>query len=161
MASWTYTTRQGDTWDSIALDTYGTEMLAGYLEQANPGYTNLVYFPAGIVLKIPATPAEATAGQPAPWKRTAESSAPPSPVGKIILEYTGFLKGGSSDHSLLSNREKKGQHTTSAIIHGASQESLEDLLNRLIAFVMAGGPFYGRDLETGNIFMRDNPAEFR
>ncbi len=161
MASWKYTTRQGDTWDAIALDTYGTEMLAGYLQQANPGYLNLVFFPAGIVLTIPSTPAEATAGLAAPWKRAAASSEPPAPVGKLILDYSRMVKGnGISDHDHLRNREKSGQHPTSAIVHGISRQPLGDLLDRLIAFVMAGGPFLGRNPDTGQPFMRDKPLEF-
>ena len=159
MASWTYPTRQGDTWDAIALDVYGTEMLAGYLQQANPGYTNLVYFPAGIVLKIPSTPAEATAGLAAPWKRVAASSASTDAVGKLILDYSRFVKAGGGDHDMLNSREKAGQHPTSAIVHGASRQPLDELLDTLLAR-LDGSSLFGVNGETGDIFVRDQPAEF-
>jgi phage tail protein X len=157
MASWTYITQQGDTWDTIALDVYGTEMLAGYLQQANPGYTNLVYFPAGITLRIPATPAEATAGLASPWKRAAASSASTDAVGKLILDYSQFVKGGGGNHDQLNNREKAGQHPTSAIVHGVSRQPLDELLDKLIA--LAESPLFGVKPGTGDVFVRDNTAE--
>lgn len=66
---WTYTTKQDDTWDVLALDIYGTEMLAGHLQAANPEYLHLLFFPAGIELVVPDTPKQATAVPGAPWKR--------------------------------------------------------------------------------------------
>ncbi|WP_434171202.1 hypothetical protein AHYW_002614 [Providencia manganoxydans] len=54
---WTYQTIQGDTWDVLALDIYGSETLAYLLQEANPDYLHLLFFPAGLTLTVPATPA--------------------------------------------------------------------------------------------------------
>jgi len=54
--TWTYTTQQGDTWDVLAHDIYGSEYLAYIIIMANPNYMKYVYFPAGIKLTIPQTP---------------------------------------------------------------------------------------------------------
>lgn len=49
----TYTTIQGQTWDMISKEVYGTEMNAGRLMEANPKQLGVFIFPAGIVLDIP------------------------------------------------------------------------------------------------------------
>jgi phage tail protein X len=64
---WEYTTMQGDTWDVLARDIYGSEKLAYVIQQANPEYLPLIFFPAGLVLTIPQTPPLATAQPRAPW----------------------------------------------------------------------------------------------
>lgn len=66
---WEYTTQQGDTWDVLALDIYGTETLAWLLQEANPLYLGVLFFPAGVVLTIPPPPATATAMPAPPWER--------------------------------------------------------------------------------------------
>lgn len=66
---WEHKTKQKDTWDVLALDIYGTEMLAWWLQQANPEYLHLLYFPAGVILTVPETPPQASNLPKAPWKR--------------------------------------------------------------------------------------------
>jgi phage tail protein X len=65
-----YTTRQGDTWDIIAYQQLGDELLLGKLKAANLQYMDYVIFPAGIKLVIPAVSAEEAAqNNLPPWKR--------------------------------------------------------------------------------------------
>ena len=37
-----YTTREGDTFDALALEMYGEEMLAHYIVEFNPDYADAV-----------------------------------------------------------------------------------------------------------------------
>ncbi|MDQ7104213.1 tail protein X [Serratia sp. MF2] len=64
---WEYITEQGDTWDVLALDIYGSEKLAHILQSANPDYLNLIFFPAGITLTVPETPALESNLPTPPW----------------------------------------------------------------------------------------------
>lgn len=64
----TYTTKQGDTFDIIALQQYNDEFQASVLMQANPTHISTVIFPAGIILTIPDIEDEAASTLP-PWKR--------------------------------------------------------------------------------------------
>ncbi len=48
-----YTTIQGQTWDMISKEVYGTEMNAGKLMEANPKQLGTFIFPAGVVLNTP------------------------------------------------------------------------------------------------------------
>ncbi|SFA91506.1 P2-like prophage tail protein X [Cohnella sp. OV330] len=64
----TYRTVQGDTWDAIAYAVYGREYLMPLLLDANPDYSRVVVFGAGVLLNVPGAPDEAAAGLP-PWKR--------------------------------------------------------------------------------------------
>jgi phage tail protein X len=65
-----YTTRQGDTWDIIAYQQLGDELLLGKLKEANPRHMEYVIFPAGIKLVIPSVSAEEAAqNNLPPWKR--------------------------------------------------------------------------------------------
>lgn len=64
----TYTTIQGDMWDSIAYKLYGTESALNVLLSANQSYTSIVVFPAGIVLVVPDYTAPITSTLP-PWRR--------------------------------------------------------------------------------------------
>lgn len=160
MANWTYTTKQGDTWDAIARDIYGTEMLSGFLQQANSGYLNLVHFPSGIVLVIPAPPEKATAGQVAPWKRSTATAQANNPVGKVILDYSRFSPvAAGGDHDKLNKREASGQHPTSAIVHGISKRPLDELLDSIISALASGGTLFKLDPESGSIVVRDEPLE--
>jgi len=63
-----YTTMAGDTWDILALDFYDDETLASLIIQANPQYSHILVFPAGIKLKIPIIEEPASETLP-PWKR--------------------------------------------------------------------------------------------
>lgn len=64
----TYTTIQGDTWDSISYKLYGTERRMGDLIVANWDYLDILVFPAGVVLTVP--PAEETALNNQPFWRS-------------------------------------------------------------------------------------------
>jgi len=68
---WTTTTRQGDTWDMLALRIYGSDKLGHLLLQANPGYMLLLFLPAGLTLFVPQLPASARAKSSPlpPWAR--------------------------------------------------------------------------------------------
>lgn len=50
---YTYTTAQGDMWDSIAYEQLGTENHMGTLIENNPDLVDFVVFPAGIEVEIP------------------------------------------------------------------------------------------------------------
>ena len=63
----TYTVYQGQTWDQVAFDLWGREGMTHHLLAANPTYRHLVFFPAGLVLAVPAVevpPIE----EPPPWQ---------------------------------------------------------------------------------------------
>jgi len=62
-----YTTMQGDTWDSIALDFYNDEYQAKAIIDANPEYSAVLIFDAGVVLKVPVIEEQAAESLP-PWR---------------------------------------------------------------------------------------------
>ena len=64
----TYTTKQGDMWDSIAHSLYGSEAGMNALLEANNEYRNLIVFPAGVVLQVPEYQQPQTSNLP-PWRR--------------------------------------------------------------------------------------------
>ena len=64
----TYTTSQGDTWDIIALRQMGSEKYMSLIIEANSKFNQVVVFPAGITLVIPAAPVVTATTLP-PWKR--------------------------------------------------------------------------------------------
>jgi len=68
---WEYETQQGDTWDMLAFDIYGSEKLAYLLLQANPAYMEMMFLPAGLRLTIPPTPTTASNNPKPPWAREA------------------------------------------------------------------------------------------
>lgn len=68
----TYTTVSGDMWDSIAFKVWKDESHTDKLIKANLQYRDTYIFPAGIVLKLPTIPPEASATLP-PWKREAHN----------------------------------------------------------------------------------------
>lgn len=51
-----YKTKQGQTWDEIALEVYGKEIYADFLMENNPQHLNTLIFSAGIELKTPELP---------------------------------------------------------------------------------------------------------
>jgi len=63
-----YTTMAGDTWDILALDAYNDELKSSIIIQANPQYSNVLVFSAGIVLKIPIIEDTVAETLP-PWKK--------------------------------------------------------------------------------------------
>ena len=63
-----YITRQGDTFDIIALDYYNDEFESSRIASANPQYAGVIVFDAGIALNIPII-AKSAVSQLPPWKR--------------------------------------------------------------------------------------------
>ncbi len=66
-----YTTKQGDTFDLIALRMYpdlGAEKLMDILIDANPQHVHTVIFSGGVELNIPDVDVPAVTNLPA-WKR--------------------------------------------------------------------------------------------
>lgn len=54
----TYTTIQGDTWDKISVEVYGSESYTSLLMEHNPKLLDYFVFPAGIVIVVPEKPEE-------------------------------------------------------------------------------------------------------
>lgn len=48
-----YITKQGDMWDEVAYNLYGSTAYTGKLIKANQQYSDTYIFPAGIVLSVP------------------------------------------------------------------------------------------------------------
>lgn len=48
-----YRTKANDTFDKIAFDLYGDELVASYIITANPQYSNTLIFEEGIFLNLP------------------------------------------------------------------------------------------------------------
>lgn len=67
----TYTTKQGDMFDSIAFEQYGTETAMTQLLLANQNYADIYLFPAGVVLTLPEIEQAASGTQAPPWKQVA------------------------------------------------------------------------------------------
>ncbi len=65
----TYTTIQGDMWDSIAFSQLGDVSFTDRLMNLNPQYRDIYIFPAGVVLHLPDATAEATSDTAPPWKK--------------------------------------------------------------------------------------------
>lgn len=64
-----YTTRQGDTFDELALQVYDSEKRAHLLIEANPDYADVLTFDAGTVLTIPVNDDIVLPETLAPWRR--------------------------------------------------------------------------------------------
>ena len=64
----TYTTVQGDMWDSIAYKCYGDVAGINALMDANEDYIDTVVFPAGVTLTVPDYTKPVTSTLP-PWRR--------------------------------------------------------------------------------------------
>lgn len=67
----TYTTKQGDTWDSVAYAQMGGCVFTKDLMWANRQHLSYYTFPAGIVLTIPEVDAAVGSTAP-PWKRVSQ-----------------------------------------------------------------------------------------
>lgn len=48
-----YSTKQYDTFDKIARELYGDESVASYIIDANPEYSDVIIFNAGVQLYLP------------------------------------------------------------------------------------------------------------
>lgn len=57
MADRTYTTIQGDAWDTIAYRLWGEERHMDRLIQTNVDHADVLIFPAGVKLFVPDAPA--------------------------------------------------------------------------------------------------------
>lgn len=66
----TYTTKQGDMWDSIAYSQMGSCSYTDKLIQHNQEHHSVFVFPAGVVLQIPEVDTEEHADLP-PWREAA------------------------------------------------------------------------------------------
>ena len=64
----TYTTVQGDMWDSIAFRQMGSTGYTDRLMNLNPAYRKYYTFPAGIVLTLP-EPVYKISEKLPPWKQ--------------------------------------------------------------------------------------------
>ena len=60
-----YTTREGDTFDALALEMYGEETLAHYIIEFNPDYAN-------VALRLPIVEYVETPDTLPPWRRDTE-----------------------------------------------------------------------------------------
>lgn len=70
-----YITREGDTFDALALDMYGEETLAHYIIEFNPDYADVLIFEANVALRLPIVENVETPDTLPPWRRDAEDSA--------------------------------------------------------------------------------------
>ncbi len=65
----TYTTVQGDMWDSIAYTQLGSVSHTDKLMLANPQHRNIYIFPAGVVLTLPEVAQSTVPSTAPPWKK--------------------------------------------------------------------------------------------
>lgn len=66
----TYQTVQGDMWDSIAKQAYGTETAMDQLMRANPDLLQVAVFGAGEIVLLPHISAqEAASTAVPPWRK--------------------------------------------------------------------------------------------
>jgi phage tail protein X len=66
----TYTTKQGDRWDSISYMVLGSERYMGQIIAANKQHREVFLFPAGVVLEIPEISDSAESDDTVPpWRR--------------------------------------------------------------------------------------------
>ena len=64
-----YTTKDGDTFDALALDLYDDELMASEIIAENPNYADVLVFPAGVVLYLPVIEDTADVTGKPPWER--------------------------------------------------------------------------------------------
>lgn len=64
-----YTTREGDTFDALALEMYGEETLAHYIIDFNPDHADVLIFSAGVALRLPIVENAETPDTLPPWRR--------------------------------------------------------------------------------------------
>lgn len=55
-----YKTRQGECWDEVAKNVYGSEKYTGYLMQNNLPLLDVAVFSAGVIINTPDLPADET-----------------------------------------------------------------------------------------------------
>ena len=64
-----YITREGDTFDALALEMYGEETLAHYIIEFNPDHAAVLIFSAGVALRLPIVENIETPDTLPPWRR--------------------------------------------------------------------------------------------
>ena len=64
-----YTTREGDTFDALALSMYGEERLAHYIIEFNPDYADVIIFDANVKICLPVVENAETPETLPPWRR--------------------------------------------------------------------------------------------
>lgn len=69
-----YVTREGDTFDALALEMYGEETLAHYIIEFNPDYADVLIFDANVPLLLPIVENVETPDTLPPWRRDEEES---------------------------------------------------------------------------------------
>jgi len=69
----TYTTREGDTFDALALAMYGEERLAHRIIKFNPDTADVVVFGPNAELKLPIYESVDTPETLPPWRRGEET----------------------------------------------------------------------------------------
>ena len=67
-----YTTREGDTFDALALEMYGEETLAHYIIEFNPDYADVLIFDANVALRLPIVENAEMPDTLPPWRRDSE-----------------------------------------------------------------------------------------
>ena len=69
-----YMTRQGDTYDALALEMYGEESLAHYIIEFNPDHADVLIFEANVPLRLPIVENVETPDTLPPWRRDIETT---------------------------------------------------------------------------------------
>lgn len=67
-----YITREGDTFDALALEMYGEETLSHYIIEFNPDYADVLIFEADVPLRLPIIEDAETPETLPPWRRGSE-----------------------------------------------------------------------------------------
>lgn len=70
-----YITREGDTFDALALEMYGEETLAHYIIEFNPDYADVLIFDANVALRLPIVENVETPDTLPPWRRDSEDES--------------------------------------------------------------------------------------
>ena len=65
----TYIARQGQLWDQIALEMYGTEMKSSFLLEHNQEMTDILIFEGGEKVRIPIIQESELITSLPPWRR--------------------------------------------------------------------------------------------
>ena len=64
-----YITREGDTFDALALEMYGEETLSHYIIEFNPDYADVLIFDANVLLLLPIVEDAEKPDTLPPWRR--------------------------------------------------------------------------------------------
>ena len=63
-----YRTREGDTFDELALQVYNNEKMAHHIIEHNPDYADVIIFEESVLLKIPLFEDTQKPETLAPWR---------------------------------------------------------------------------------------------